>query len=450
MLKIKPLFSKLTFTNPNLNIMKNSKYIFILLIWMLAGLSPRVATCQIIADHSVVDDFDKIPQAYLEEVKKMWVILAGESHSKGYRIGCELLENSNPKFMVSIKTNGTPEGYTDQHLRLSSATWGDVNSSSGWKYSYGEEDWFTSALAISRTKDHLTHSNTNNLEIAAMGLGWCWDMTGDNWPGGEVDPVYKVRWAGRSIGGPEGSLRWGLDSDDQALTGNSICMDTYLNATVEYMNHCQTNGYPTKMIFTTGPVDGNSNVGENGYQRSIKHQYIKDFVLASPDRILFDYSDILCWSDAGDENRISWKDFAGTTQSFPVIHDDNMLDMDGSYTEDGDHIGQRGALRLGKAMWWMLARMAGWDGNVVGINHPEVNPKFSIRPNPVSDIMTINVDQQDISGQLAVYSLSGKEILNQELTELRTSIDLSRLESGMYLVRLMYNDRIELRKVVKL
>jgi len=31
---------------------------------------------------------------------------------------------------------------------------------------------------------------------------------------------------------------------------------------------------------------------------------------------------------------------------------------------DGDHIGEVGALRLGKALWWLLARIAGWDGAI--------------------------------------------------------------------------------------
>ena len=39
-----------------------------------------------------------------------------------------------------------------------------------------------------------------------------------------------------------------------------------------------------------------------------------------------------------------------------------MLDLAGGYTEDGDHIGPARTLRLAKALWWMLARQAGWDG----------------------------------------------------------------------------------------
>jgi predicted alpha/beta-fold hydrolase len=32
-------------------------------------------------------------------------------------------------------------------------------------------------------------------------------------------------------------------------------------------------------------------------------------------------------------------------------------------TEQTGHITYVGAERLAKAMWWMLARIAGWDGN---------------------------------------------------------------------------------------
>lgn len=215
--------------------------------------------------------YQDIPQPYLDLVRRMWADIPGESHSSGYRIGCQLLEDEDSRYAVNVTEWGTPEGYTDQHLRLSRATWGDRDHPTGWIYGYGEEDWYTSVQAIEQTKAHLTYCHSQGLAIAAMGFGWCWDTTWHNSPGGGIDPVYQVRWAGSSVGGPEGDLRWGLDGADYALTGNSVCMDT------------------------------------------------------------------------------------------PFIHADNMLDLDGSYQEDGDHIGERGALRLAKALWWMLARIAGWQ-----------------------------------------------------------------------------------------
>jgi hypothetical protein len=419
------------------------------LILFIGFIFPPTLFSQIIADHTVVDEYDRIPQTYLNEVKKMWVIVAGESHSKGYRIGCQLLENIDARFQVNIKESGTPEGYTDQHLRLSRATWGDYNNASGWIYNYGEEDWFTNATAISRTKAHLTYCNTNNLQIAAMGFGWCWDMTSDNWPAGTVDPVHQVRWAGRTYNGPEGSRRWGLDAGDFDLTGNSVCMDTYLNATNEYNIYSMANAYPTKVFYTTGPVDANENIGENGYQRHIKHEYIRDFVKASPDRILFDYADILCWSDANERREVTWTDYGGILQTFQAIHADNLVDMDGTYTEDGDHIGQRGALRLAKAMWWMLARMAGWDGVTLGVNQSAADSKIKILPNPVGDFLTIHLNQAPASGSLIINDLNGRELLYKQLVETRTEVDMSGLPNGVYVVKLIQNDNIEFRKIVK-
>lgn len=429
--------------------MRTYKRLIFPFIFLTGCVIPTNLFSQIIADHTVVAEYDRIPQAYINEVKKMWVIVAGESHSKGYRIGCQLLENMDSRFQVNIKESGNPEGYTDQHLRLSRATWGDFTNESGWIYNYGEEDWFTNATAISRTKAHLTYCNTNNLQIAAMGFGWCWDMTADNWPAGTVDPVHQVRWAGRSYDGPEGSRRWGLDATDFDLTGNSVCMDTYLNATNEYNIYSITNSFPTKIFYTTGPVDANENLNENGYQRHIKHEYIRDFVKASPDRILFDYDDILCWNNDSDQREVTWTDYGGILQTFHAIHPDNLVDMDGTYTEDGDHIGQRGALRLAKAMWWMLARMAGWDGVTLGVNQPADEAKIRMQPNPVGDFLTVHLDQTLPSGSLIVSDLNGRELLNKQLLEARTEVDMSGLPNGVYIVQILQADGIEMRKIVK-
>jgi len=61
-----------------------------------------------IADHTIVDRFDDIPQQYIDLVKKMWVTVPGESHSSAYRAGMELLETRYPAYAVSVVGSGTP------------------------------------------------------------------------------------------------------------------------------------------------------------------------------------------------------------------------------------------------------------------------------------------------------------------------------------------------------
>ena len=240
----------------------------------------------------------------------MWLVYAGESHSAAIRTGLALLESINPKFQVNITEAGTPESYTDSHLRASCATWGDLTRSTGWIYSYGEEDWFTSSTAINRTKSGITYCNTHSLVIAAMGLGWCWDTE--------------------------------INTTDE--------FNLYLNATDEYITHCTNNSYSTKVFFTTGTVDGYT--GLTGYSKHLGYELIRAHVSGGNNRILFDYADILCYDDNSEvPNTTSYDGHV-----YPIITTTNSL------PEQTGHISNAGALRLAKAMWWMLARIAGWDG----------------------------------------------------------------------------------------
>jgi hypothetical protein len=189
--------------------------------------------------------------------------------------------------------------------------------------------------------------------IHVIGFGWCWTMSA-SYLSLTRDPIYKVKWYGTSHGGPgDNTHGFGLDAGDYSITGNPVSLDTYLNAVQDYNEYCKTNAYPTKVIFTTGPVDNYK--GEQGYQAFLKHEHIRSFVKADPTRILFDYADILCYDDNGNSNTESWT-FDGVTYTYPFITAKNLGD-----TNVG-HIGIEGAIRLAKAEWWLLARMAGWDG----------------------------------------------------------------------------------------
>ena len=301
---------------------------------------------QIIADHTVVDKYDSIPQQFIDEVKKMLVIVAGESHSSGYFEGLLALERQDPVYQVEWSSSGAPLGPTNQNLRLGRNTWGDYDNETGWINWYGEEDWFTNATALARTKAGISYCHANNLTMSAFGFGWCYDqIEGPNTTA--ADPVYGVHWAGRSLSGPEGDRAWGIDAEDFAETGNSISMDTYIAATQEYIDYCIVNSIPTKVFFTTGPVDDYST--EDLYGGYLKHEHLREYVRADPSRILFDYADILCYDDDGSATTAS---FEGNV--FPAITPTNLSPL------SAGHISEAGAERLAKAMWWMLARIAGW------------------------------------------------------------------------------------------
>jgi hypothetical protein len=435
---------------------------FVIVISSFEGIAGTL-----IVNHTAVDAYSQIPPYWIDQVKKMWVTVPGESHSSGYRIGLNLLESADSIFQVTIQESGTPEGPTNAYLRFSRATRGSVAGTNTWVYSYGEEDWYTSQTAIDNTKAGITYCNTNGFIISAMGFGWCWDMTWHNGVGGTEDPVYRVKWAGSSVGGPDGDLRWGLDAEDSVLTGNHVCMDNYLQATQEYVDYCKTLGYPTKIFFTTGPIDGTS--GELAYQRYLKHKHIRNYVAASDSGILFDYADILSWSNSGVENTQSWTDYGGTPHTFQYIHSDNMLDLDGSYVEDGDHIGQRGALRLGKAMWYLLARLAGWDGNPStvhdGSNMPQQSALYQNYPNPFNPTTTIEFqippspfsEKGERGGfvSLKIFDLLGREVatlVNEKKPAGSHQVqwNAGNIPSGVYFYRLSAGSFIETKKLLLL
>jgi uncharacterized protein YjdB len=267
---------------------------------------------QIIADHTVIDKYNNIPQYYIDQVKKMWMVYAGESHSAGIRGGLSALEALDSKFAVNVRESGIPDPYTSTNLRTSRATWGDINDASGWIYSYGEEDWFTSTTAINRTKAGINYCYTNNLLVSAIGFGWCWD--------------------------------------------NGIDFNAYISATQSYFDYCSANNIPTKVFFTTGTVD--TYTGSSGYTKHLGYESIRQHVKSNSNLILFDYADILCYDDGSSTPNTT--SYNGST--YPVITSRNV-----SPEAYSSHISSAGAVRLAKAMWWMLARIAGWDGGTSNI-----------------------------------------------------------------------------------
>ncbi|WP_299887478.1 T9SS type A sorting domain-containing protein [uncultured Lacinutrix sp.] len=63
--------------------------------------------------------------------------------------------------------------------------------------------------------------------------------------------------------------------------------------------------------------------------------------------------------------------------------------------------------------------------------------KFSIFPNPGNDKMNIDVSFLSNDGlKVDVFDVLGKKVLSETLSDLNTKINISKWNSGLYLVRL--------------
>ncbi len=397
---------------------------------------------QIIADHNAVDDFDNIPDEYLEKVKRMVVEMAGESHASGFNYGQELLAILYPICLTDF-WDGTPPVNSNGHLRLGST----ATTSDG--------DYFTNTAAIESYKQRIANQNNSGVEFDVMGFVWCWDMyyTQPNSWNTQRDPVYNVRWGGSVEQAPQNIPIIGLDDGDQNLTENSVSVQSYLDAVVNYQEYCVENGWKTKIIFTTGPVDDTYPVSagtEDGVQREIKHDFIREFVKENSERILFDYADILCWNNNGEKHTETWDD-NGNHRIHAHLHPDNTFDYDDNLNvipgeEDGDHIGEIGSVRISKALWWMLARIAGWEGVATTIANTTKNncSKLFTSSNQIRIEICDEVERYDT---VCFYDIKGSKV--SERIILKDSIDLSTVgwRSGVYLVVLSGSTHTETFKV---
>jgi hypothetical protein len=354
----------------------------IMLIALLFNIY-RMDFGQIIADHNSVDQFNNIPQHYIDEAKKMMVSFFGESHSQAYRTGMQLLEEADGRFTCNVATG---ESYTDQHVRVEERGYiGEDLIFTWYSYPLGSrpDDW-----KVTWFKDQIKQYQDQNHPFSAVGYAWCNDLASSDNITAAADPEYGVHWYGRSAGGIDGNLAWGLDEDDYSLTGNRVNLATYLGAMEEIIAYCAENSPATKVVFTTGPVDipAGEWSGECGYQGHLKHEAIRNYVKENNSRILFDYADILCYDNDGTPTTQTWNG-----HTYPLITNANLGD------ESIGHIGAVGAIRLAKAQWWMLARIAGWDGIISSI------PVTSINVTGEGGINSINMDKGTLQLVATVY-----------------------------------------------
>ncbi len=72
---------------------------------------------------------------------------------------------------------------------------------------------------------------------------------------------------------------------------------------------------------------------------------------------------------------------------------------------------------------------------------------FAIYPNPASNIINLNANTQ--IDNLEIYSMLGQKIISQEIMGLSGEVDVSRLQTGSYILKAIAENKTEVLKFIK-
>ncbi len=193
--------------------------------------------------------------------------------------------------------------------------------------------------------------------------------------------------------------------------------------------------YPAKrFIWWTMPIMNSANVDTNESHRQAFNNNVRNYA-ADHRKILFDIADIEAYNATG----VKKIDGSG-----------NELQQDDWSQLDGGHLNTAGARRVASAWWWLMARVAGWNGSL-----PVQMTSFTASVRGMSaelhwstateinnygfeiEKRTVKSEQQPVNGWQKVGFIAGNGTSNAPHEYIYSD---SRLEAGRYVYRLKQID----------
>jgi hypothetical protein len=257
----------------------------------------------IIIDHTTTD-ISKIPACWIEKAKAITLQYAHRSDGGNLLQGLDYLYSANSALKYGLKVDSLPSQTNPIQLRIMD---GNPPMSS---YSYPDQYWDSAEARVA---------------------------TEANWASGQFD-VSMWSWCSEFDVGSSGASETAALAQLYLTTMNSMEAD-YPNIKFVYMTSYTNNG--------------------NSYLVA-DNQLIRDYA-KNNNKILYDFEDIgkcdpsgYCYSGA--DRACTW------CTSWCTSHPSDCVNLPSCGHADATNGGLI-CVQRSKALWWLMARLAGWDGN---------------------------------------------------------------------------------------
>ena len=86
---------------------------------------------------------------------------------------------------------------------------------------------------------------------------------------------------------------------------------------------------------------------------------------------------------------------------------------------------------------------------VTSIDENQLASSFKIYPNPTRSQFTVRLEEFTTNTTIAVYSLLGKQIINEQIVNKITNVDLSSFDKGIYFVQIQSGEQTTTQRIIK-
>jgi len=224
---------------------------------------------------------------------------------------------------------------------------------------------------------------------------------------------------------------------------------------------------PVNFVFMTGHANAGANTGPLNpkEQADTIVKFCKENQQFCLDYYSIDSHDMddNYWEDAGDNgDSFAYGESGAGTDNFYIDYEtSHTLGVDwyenkyepGGWIEYGAHNTQHiTANRKAFAMWWILARIAGWDGGPVSapeIDVPGEEDDLSVFPNPGTGQFVVHCTASDIEN-IEVFTVNGALLksIHQGNGSRSVNMDLSYLSAGVYILKVSGLSEVFIERVL--